>query len=549
MFALLVRVRLQSNWNTARDTLQRHPVLSIGLSLLGIALFAGMVLGFLVFFEFARRLHVLEETVYQIFYFLFLFLLAGAVPFVASTLLHSADYGLLFAAPVPPRAVIAAKLLDATVTNALQFMVLGVPAILAAAIAAGIPPGGWTLIPLFIALFVLLPALLTALGLLVALALAGIHRLRTAIGLLNLIMALLVCLIIVQEAHHLPIRTATLNDALTGIAPATLVHRSPGAHLAPSAWFATALLAMARGTTVEWIHTLLLACGTVGMLYLICVALGERYLTAASVAGDSDTGSVYAAPAESVNLWRRFFIPPIAALLYKDIRYLWRDSVLLSQLLMPMILFLVPFLLVLNDTARELRDELHHAAFAMILVILFMQTSILSLSALGLEARSFWILQSAPQTSLTWLLAKFLLGLLLSAGCSLLLVLASCIMLQARWQETVFQMAIVILCCAGLCGLGVGLSATFPRFIYENPAHRVSVWALVLGFFAYAGYMLLVGAFYGIAYLVSLRYGTTHDTVIAGTFAMLLHLGLTLCAVVFPIQAGAKRLASYQWEH
>lgn len=549
MLALLVRIRLQSNWNTARDTLQRHPVLSIGLGLLGTALFVGMVLGFLVFFEFARRLQVLEETIYQIFYFLFLFLLAGAVPFVASTLLHSADYGLLFAAPVPPRAIIAAKLLDATVTNALQFMVLGVPAILAAAIATGIPPGGWALIPLFIALFVLLPALLTALGLLVVLALVGIHRLRTAIGLLNLIMALLVCLIIVQEAHHLPIRTATLNDALTGIAPASLAHRSPGAHLAPSAWFATALLAMGRGTAVEWMRTLLLVSGVAGALYLICLALGERYLTAASVTGDSDTGSVYTASAGSVNLWRRFFTPPIAALLYKDIRYLWRDNVLLSQLLMPMILFLVPFLLVLNDTARELRDELHHAAFAMVLVILFMQTSILSLSALGLEARSFWILQSAPQTSLTWLQGKFLLGVLLSAGCNLLLVLISSIVLQAGWQQTAFQMAFVTLCCAGLCGLGVGLSAIFPRFVYENPAHRVSAWALVLGFFAYAGYMLLVGAFYGIAYLVRLRAGATHDMVIASAVAMLLHLGLTLCTTILPIQIGAQRLAGYQWEH
>src|SRR5215468_2361041 len=122
MFPLLMKIRFQSACNVARDTLRRHPLLAAGLIFLGIGSFGAVFAGFLLFFGAAAHLHsehlnILQETVYQIFYFLFL--LAGAVPFVASTLLHSSDYSLLFAAPVPPRTVIASKLLEATVTNSL----------------------------------------------------------------------------------------------------------------------------------------------------------------------------------------------------------------------------------------------------------------------------------------------------------------------------------------------------------------------------------------------------------------------------------------------
>ena len=76
MFALLMKIRLLSGWNVTRDTARGHPLLVVGLSVLGITLFVGMVFGFLIFFDFAARLGVLAETIYQIFYFLFLFLLA-----------------------------------------------------------------------------------------------------------------------------------------------------------------------------------------------------------------------------------------------------------------------------------------------------------------------------------------------------------------------------------------------------------------------------------------------------------------------------------------
>src|SRR5438045_5872534 len=109
MFSLLVKIRLLSIWNVARYSAKKHKVLSVALALAGMMIFSLVFLGFLVFLQFAHTQEEIAELVYEIFYFLFLFLLAGAVPFVASTLFHSSEYLLLSASPVPPRALVAAR--------------------------------------------------------------------------------------------------------------------------------------------------------------------------------------------------------------------------------------------------------------------------------------------------------------------------------------------------------------------------------------------------------------------------------------------------------
>ena len=103
MFVLLVKVRIRSLWNVAIYTFSRRPILSAFLTVLGVAVFGGIFLGFDVFLQLAPSPRQTQELIYHVFYFLFLFLLAGSVPFVASTLLQSSDYSLLSAAPIKPR--------------------------------------------------------------------------------------------------------------------------------------------------------------------------------------------------------------------------------------------------------------------------------------------------------------------------------------------------------------------------------------------------------------------------------------------------------------
>lgn len=552
MFWLLMRIRLLSARNVVREALRHSPVLALGLTVLGIGLFSAVYAAFLFFFRFAGHLHVLPETVYQVFYFLFLFLLAGAVPFIVSTLLQSSDYGLLFAAPAPPRSVISAKLLDATVTNSLQFTVLGVPAIVACGGALDLPLLGWLLVLPLIVLFVLLPALITALALLLILAAIGMRRLRAAISLLNAVMAVTVCITIVLEARHLPLKPSAFSTSFTSLEPG-LAQTSPAAHLSPSSWFATALLALARsepGSLSDAGTALAVIVLVVGGLFLACMVLGGRLLSAASVAEENDDGgTIVPADSDSSRWWRRLFSAPIAAIILKDLKYVSRDSVLKSQLSMPLILFLVPFLVAGQDATFQMRQEIVPFAAIMIGVIVFMQTSILSLSSIGLESRSFWVALVSPNTASTLLWAKFLMSTLVSGGIGAVLTLLSGFILGVSGTVLLLELTLVVLCSAALCGLGVGISAALPRFVYGNPAHRVSAWALILGFFATIGYLIASAIIIGLALLLASRPETQGSATLIYGVGALLYLGLTAYAIYVPMAIGARRLDTYQWEH
>ncbi len=541
MFLLLIKIRLLSARNIALDSLRRQTLLTLALAIFGVGLFAAVSFAFFAFFRYAEQLGVFREIVYQVFYFLFLFLLAGAAPFVAATLLHSADYGLLFNAPAPPRAVVAAKLLDATVINSAQFALLGLPAIGACAYALGLPLMGWLLLPPLVALFVLLPALLTALGLLLLLAAFGIRRLRAAIAALNALMALVVCATIVLEAARLP-RPGGLRTALI---PAP----SPAAHAAPSAWFARALIGLSGGGRAEYFSALAgLAAVALGIaaLYGLCVLLGARLLSAANVA--EEESATVGARVRSGRIRRWLLSAPVAALIAKDYKYMRRDSILLSQLGMPMILFCVPLLLAFQDSAFRLRDELLPSASLMIGIILFMQTSILSLSSIGLEGRSFWILLNAPNGAMRILLAKWLMSSSLTGGVGVALTLISGLLFGGGIAFVALQSALIVCAAAALCGMGVGISAALPRFLYDNPAHRVSGWALILGFFATTGYMTLTGLLAFGGWYAAINWSTHEYAHLIWSCLALIFLSMTFVAIVLPLAIGARRLTEYEWE-
>jgi hypothetical protein len=294
MFTLLIKTRLLGLYNSARYAASRYKLLSTGLTLFGIALFAGIYWGFKLFLDLGDAHRTTGELIYEIFYFLFLFLLAGAVPFVASTLLHSADYLLLGAAPVKPRAIVAAKLLDATVTNSLQFTVIGVPAIAACAASLNLPMSAWPVVAYLIGLFVLLPALATALLLLVALSLFGMRRVRSAIATVNVVMATAVCLTIVIQVNRLPVHHGMTSLLMPGSPVA-----SSSARLSPSAWFADALIKLSAGQTAGGLTQLGHLTLLIGLLFGCCMLLGGRLLSADSLSEEAEgqsAGSVVDGP-------------------------------------------------------------------------------------------------------------------------------------------------------------------------------------------------------------------------------------------------------------
>lgn len=548
MFLLLMQIRLQSAKNSLLDSLRRHPFWTLLLSLLGVALFGVVFWLFAGLFYFANRIHALNEISYQVFYLLFLFLFAGAVPFIASTLLHSKDYSLLFHAPLRPRAIIASKLIDATVTSSMQFMVLGVPAIGACAYALKVSLLGWLLLPILVAQFALLPILFTALGLLTLLQLLGMRRMRSAIALLNVLMGLFVCVIVLVQAQHIPLHQDIFSG---GMLTAPVVPKIPTSgipRVMPSAWFVSLLRALVH-PTAQWINVLsylALITGINGGLFMLCLKLGERNISSASIEEGESEGVSTAQANLLHSRWYRYFAMPVAGLIRKDLLYIQRDTLLLSQLAMPCLLLVVPLILIMTGGV-DAQEGFLPLSLSMISIILFMQTSILSLSSIGIEGQSFWQYLSSPNSGKQLLWAKFVMSTLLSGGVSALFILYTVIIAHLEWYYALVLPFFLLVCASGLCGLGVGISAVFPRFVYENPAQRVSVWALILGFFGAVAY-IFVTFFVMLGAWLSLEFWKPDRPYLIWLLAGILHLALTAYIVFISLTLGAKRIEKYQWE-
>jgi hypothetical protein len=522
-------------------------LITVALSALGIFLFLAIYGGFRFFLTLVPPGIGLREMVYELFYFLFLFLLAGSVPFVASTLLHSADYELLSAAPIRPRTVVAAKILDATVANSLQFSIIGLPAIVACAAALSLPAGGWLLVPFLVGLFTLFPVLLTSLLLLGALSLFGARKVRRAITFVNAVMAAAVCLTIASQTGRMQLHTGFRGGLEMAARQFT-----PSNHNEPSTPFASALIKLGTADIAGGAGSLILLALVILGLYLLVVAWGERHLTAANLSQEleAESGSKVAAVRQDGARKGVYALlsPGVSAIIAKDLRYVLRDSVLVSQLGMPTILFFIPIMLSIQHLGYrsvQSASEVYPFAAAMTGVIVFMQTSIISLSSIGLEGRGFWITLTSPNTGRTILWAKFFMSTAISAGICSTLIAISALIFRAPLATGLLHMGIVAAVAAGLCGLGVGISASFPRFVYENPAHRVSTWALILGFLCSVAYLTVAGVFL----LVAWSGLGLPDSRIANIVGGAAFLVVTAAAIFIPIALGSRRVDVYQWEH
>jgi hypothetical protein len=556
MLGLLLKTRIMGAINTVRQTAARSLVLTAGLTLIGGLLFAIVFLGFRQFLRLSISPQATQELIVEIFYFLFLFLLAGAVPFVASTLLQSSDYLLLLASPVKPRAVVAAKLFDATITNSLQFTVIGIPAIAGCAVTLGVGGVWWLFVILLTLLFVFVPALLTALTLLASLSLFGMRRVRSAIAIVNLAIAAIVCLTIVVQVNRLPIHHGFgLAGGITLQSPelaSRLLTSSPSAHASPSGWFARALISLGHGRIADALVSMGVISLVVGALFLLCTLLGERLLLSGALDGLDDGSPVPVgamAHASDRPGLRRLVGAPVFGMMAKDLRFIARDTVLLGQLGMPIVLFFVPFALAMQEHMRGLASpaELYYISIGMTGFILFMQSSIVSLSSFGIESRSFWMLLSSPTQASGLLWSKFLTSVLVSSGVSCALAAFNGLVFRAGLPLVAFQCTVITAMSLALCGIGVGLSACLPRFVYENPAHRVSAWALILGFFATVGYLFVSSIILFATYLLATQ--ITEHALAVYIGGATLFAALTLACSLLPMAIGARRLATYQWTY
>lgn len=562
MFLRLLRLRARMARNAVRTAPLWHKVIFGGFSLLTLALaavIAAVCAGLVLLTQGEAQSTLTPATrslIGHVTEYVFFLLLAGSVPFVAATLFQAGDLPLLLTTPVPPRALVGAKLVDAGLANAGPSVAFGVPALIGVGLAAHLSVAGWLDLTLSLLLFLVLTPSTTALLLLGAARILGMRRVRAVVALVSVALGLGVTLLAVAGAGSAA-RTGLLDPArlqaamqgqVTPSATLALAREDSVPDWLPSSWAASGIEEAAEGQDLHgdglmglgalFVLTVLLVCS--------CLAVGPSVLASEAFL-ETDTGGA-AVHRHGTRPRLLGISPPVAGLLWKDAKYVARDLILLGQVGTALILYLVPFLLRMIQGANQgANNDLYgDGALAMLLVIVYMTTSILALSSVGLEGRGGWIIFSSPLSRGQFLRAKWL-G---AGGISFLLVLALTLLAWPVFglSRALIGEALAVYGCAcfALSGLGVGLAGLFPRFLYENPAHRASLWALILGFAFATTYLIASGLIAALAYLGITRGGWPTGGVLM--LAVSLFVLLSLAAGLIPIALAIRRLQRYEWE-
>ncbi len=581
LFGVLVRARGRMLFNAVRTSGARQRWVIGGLAVFGL-LFVGVVGALSAALVKLAQANVplgggLTPTASALagraYEYLFFFLLAGSVPFVAATLFQGDDLPLLLTTPTDVRAVVGAKLLDAAAVNAAQSAALGLPVLIGIGWASGLSAGGWLWLGVATVLLLAIPPLATALLLLGAAHTLGMRRVRVAVTLVSVGLGLAItCLAVVgasRAAQSGGLDASRLQAALRGTALTprpSLSISTPGegysgqahgpharvafADLLPSAWAAKMLQDTAGGRALSlggWagLAALLTAAA---VLVGVCLPLGARVLASDAFLEPLDSGRVQASTHGERARWTRGVASPVWGLLAKDARYLQRDLILLGQIGTAGLLFLVPLLLraAQGQSAGADSDLYGGLALGMLGLILYMVTSIVSLTSVGLEGRGAWLVLAAPIARGAFVRAKWLGSFGLCASIVGVLTLIAWPLFGLSAMQVGAALGCLGPACFALSGLGVGLAGLFPRFVYENPAHRASVWALLLGFVLATAYLMLCGVIGAAATLLPAQ-GLIGARA-AEMLGISLFVLLSLATGLVPIALAARRLRDYEWE-
>jgi len=575
MFWVLLRARLRMIRNAARGTTVNQRWIYSALAFGGVLLFSSLGAGCAAF------MRILEATapgtsglgdlagalLGHVYEYLFFFLLASSVPFVASSLFQDSDLPLLLTTPVSPTAVVGMKMVDATVSNSAQFVVIGLPVLLGLALGAGVTGAGWFVFAAGVLLLMAFTPALSAFLLLVIARIVGIRRIRFIVMMVSIGLALSITLLAMSGANKATqsktMSVSKLKDVLTGdntaqtnavqtMRMSAAVKGAVDTHVPewlPSTWASRSLLDVAKGRslTSSGLNAMLgMFFAWVALLALSVVA-GRPVVTSEEILEQRDLEHTHKGIKGRGGVPFPGMTAAATGVVLKDLRYIGRDTIMVGQIGTTLILFLVPFVLKVTDpgTVKADFDMYGGLSKLMIVLVVYMVTSILGLSSVGLEGRGAWMLFASPVATRSILWAKWTVAFVVSLVVAVVLCTINAIVFSWPMDVCIAGMATLICICFAMSGLGVGLSGLFPRFLFDNPAHRASVWAMLLGFIFSTIYMGLAGSAAVIAFLLQ-RNGYPFVPVTAG--AWIFFLILTIGFGILPVRAAEQRLGKYQWD-
>jgi ABC-2 type transport system permease protein len=333
--------------------------------------------------------------------------------------------------------------------------------------------------------------------------------------------------------------------------------KAPASPLLPSFWVKEALFPILMKESSGSSFFLLLLLSTA----LAFIILGHRLATWLYPEGFSKAQEARDIRLTKTSLSSRFFhlltfcFPqPLRGIILKDLKTFFRDTSQWSQILLLLALIIV---YLYNIWALPL-DKVKFPSFYLENLIAFLNLGLAGFvtaavaarfvfPAISLEKEGFWLIQTAPISTIQFVASKYLTSLFPLLLLAEILVIVSNYLLHATAFLMILSSITIFLMTLGITSLGIGMGAKYPNFKAENPAQIATSYGGVLYMVTSLLYITIIVAlearpvyniFYTKFYHISLSLLDWMEIGVLLTLALVIHL----ITIYIPLKIGLRQL-------
>jgi len=413
----------------------------------------------------------------------FLLVLLTSFGVLLQALYLAGDMDFLLTAPVPIRAVFVSKMLQAILPSFGLTALLGLPVLFGLGLAAGYAPLYYPLVIVMLAALALAAAGLSSLLVMAVVRIFPARRVAEVLGLAGAVSSFLCS----QTWNFMEYGDMTAEDSAQLFA----LFNQFNNRFSPLSWPGVGLVAVGEGRWLAGLGFSMLTLGGASLIFFLALTAAERlyYSGWASLQGTprrkkaarpSLSSDITAA--RSLTAWfDRLVTPQTRAIMVKDFRMLRRDLRNMSSLVMPLILGVIYAVMffrrpveVAGGQGNPLFDLIFEnvSVYAQVGLSLFVGWSLVThLAGIGFsqERHSYWVLKTAPVSTIQLLLAKFLVAFLPGLGLGWLFLTGIAVLQQANLQSVLYTLLVITFTLAGDAGLSLAFGVIGANFDWEDP--------------------------------------------------------------------------------
>ena len=395
------------------------------------------------------------------------------------------DMDFLLSAPVPIRAVFISKLLQAILPNFGLVCLFGLPVLYGLGISAGYSILFYPLVLLVLSALALAAAGVASLLVMIVVRIFPARRVAEVLGFIGAISSFICS----QSGQLARFGEAGPEQAQQALKMVERVNNP----WSPLAWVGRGLVSIGESNWLAGISLTALTLLVCALIFSVALATSERlyYTGWASMQGVQrkrrPIRRASASPRSQVTLplFRNWKPSAILAMIRKDFLVMRRDMRNMSQLVMPLILGIIYFIMLFRTGSEIspgrgdappvvlaiLRNARTYTSVGLALFVGWMLLGRLAGMGFAQEGKSYWLIKASPVSSTRQIIAKFLVAYLPTLVLCLAFVLLTWAIHQIGLLTLIFALPALMLCIAGNTGIYLSFGIAGANMNWEDPRH------------------------------------------------------------------------------